>query len=633
MGKKKNVKKVPWKKKGTTGSSVSYISRGKALKKLQISLSTFRKLCILKGIYPRSPPKSVKDKNRTYYHEKDIKYLLHDPLIERIRQYKVYKRKLTRIKAKKMYSNIDNLKYFEKPEWNIDHVIKERFPSFDMAVKELDEALSMTHLFASLPSNSKIFSEIIDQCKKISYEFQLFVIKKKALRKVFVSIKGIYYQVVVEGREVIWLAPWPYTTETERDDVDYRVMYSFLQLHLTLLGFVNFRLYKKLGFNYPPKWDDEKRKQGEGLTALVTSKYLEENKTEETTKKKKFLQPTQSQLNSEKMLNTLGQKLSEIVKKDTVEEIKVSDKLIDEDDDISEGDIDNDQDTFTKIDLQESVKNKNNETDVKIENNEEKTLPLNDRINRKIAEVQKKKPLFTNLKFFLGREILKDALVFVILSCGGEVSWTGENAPFPENDPAINYFIMDRPQQEHTYFGREYIQPQWVFDSVNENFLLPVMDYAPGKKLPDHLSPFVNDEHEGYTPKRREEILRLKAVQLGISLPDQNEEENDDDLDDSEAIEQEYLKGIEAEASGKSFSEHQKENANKKKEKRKKEPKKTNKEGDEEDPQDHDLAGLLNNKRRRLFQKIEKGKVRKEKKVERLQTKRKLAEKIPKKNN
>ena len=287
MTKKKNSRKKLFKRKGESGSAKTFISRGRALKKLQISLKTFRKLCILKGIYPRAPPKSIKDKQRTYYHEKDIKYLLFDPLIERIRKFKIYKRKLARIKAKKMFSNIENLQYFHKPEWNIDHVIKERFPTFDMAVKELDEALSMTHLFGSLPSNNKIFTKVIDQCKKISLEFQLYVIKKKVLKKVFVSIKGIYYQVVVEGREVMWLDPWPYTQDAEREDVDYRVMYSFLQLHLTLLGFVNFRLYKKLGLNYPPIWDEEKRKQGEGITALVTTNLVVEEKKKN--QKKKFL--------------------------------------------------------------------------------------------------------------------------------------------------------------------------------------------------------------------------------------------------------------------------------------------------------------------------------------------------------
>jgi pescadillo protein len=34
-----------------------------------------------------------------------------------------------------------------------------------------------------------------------------------------------------------------------------------------------------------------------------------------------------------------------------------------------------------------------------------------------------------------------------------------------------------------------------------------VKRYGPGKSLPPHLSPFVNDEQEGYVPERKQQVL------------------------------------------------------------------------------------------------------------------------------
>jgi pescadillo protein len=74
-------------KPGVHGTVSEYVGRTKAVKRLQVSLRDFRRLCILKGVYPRDPKnKKYLDPGQTYYHFKDIAFLSHEPLLARFNE-------------------------------------------------------------------------------------------------------------------------------------------------------------------------------------------------------------------------------------------------------------------------------------------------------------------------------------------------------------------------------------------------------------------------------------------------------------------------------------------------------------------------------------------------------------------
>ena len=122
------------KKKGDAGAAKNYITRTKAIKKLQCSLADFRRLCILKGIFPREP-KSKKKANKgstaptSFYYIKDIQYLQHEPVLARLREHKTFAKKLSRALGREQYGLAKNLQE-NKPMFKIDHIIKERYALF-----------------------------------------------------------------------------------------------------------------------------------------------------------------------------------------------------------------------------------------------------------------------------------------------------------------------------------------------------------------------------------------------------------------------------------------------------------------------------------------------------------------------
>lgn len=456
-------------RKGESGIATTYISRKQALKRLQLSLKDFRRLCILKGIYPVEPSHKKKanknnSTNKTYYYLKDVQFLAHEPLINKFRDFKVFIRKLKKAIGKQDQENSRRLREKE-PTYKLDHIVKERYPTFIDAVRDIDDVLSMCFLFSTFPKDRVVKPELIHLCRRLTVEFLHYVIETRALRKVFISIKGIYYQVEIMGQTITWMVPHslgyarPY-------DVDFKIMVTFALFYSTMLGFVNFKLYNSINLLYPPKLAVSNA-QDEGLMEG------EEDITE--------------------YIATLNLSLKSSVENSGEDEVQL-DEFPDTDEDLKAHKM-----------TQEKLK--------------------------------KFKKLFSGCKIFLNREVPKESLVFIIRCFGGEVSFDKTvhvGATFDESDETITHQIVDRPNVNTEYLSRYYIQPQWVYDSVNAMMLLPVDLYFPGVKLPPHLSPFVEEKEGDYVPPEKQALLDL---QQGVTKTLRRVEEasdNESSEDDSD---------------------------------------------------------------------------------------------------
>lgn len=86
-----------------------------------------------------------------------------------------------------------------------------RYPTFVDALRDIDDALCMVFLFASLPSGQRLPPDLIENCARLSAEWQLYVMHTNSLRKSFLSIKGVYYQAEAMDQTITWLVPYQFT--------------------------------------------------------------------------------------------------------------------------------------------------------------------------------------------------------------------------------------------------------------------------------------------------------------------------------------------------------------------------------------------------------------------------------------
>jgi pescadillo protein len=642
-------------KRGESGAAKNFVTRNQAIRKLQVSLPDFRKLCIWKGIYPREPRSKKKvskssTASTTFYYTKDIQYLLHEPLVQKFRDQKALEKKISKAlgrgdvkDAARLEGNAARPEKTGKPHYTLDHVIRERYPTFVDALRDLDDCLSMLFLFANLPSTSMVPAKMIARCERLCLEFQHYLIVSRSVTKSFLSIKGIYYQANIQGEDVLWLVPYKFTQRIV-GDVDFRIMGTFVEFYMTLLSFVNFRLYTSIGLKYPPKFDVTQDENAAELGAFtLEGKTLVGGDEEE-------------QKRIEDVAHRPDPKVQAAVNK-VVSNLKSTED--------SSG-VDTNADNTEEQDNSQAI------------DKFEPTAPGGDVLLQPAAGGSGQSSLFANCTFYLSRETPRLPLEFLLKAFGCKrVGWDavlgGGAFTTDELDPSITHHVVDRPiiqavnseedneednqtsqklAQNQRVPGRIYVQPQWVWDSVNDGEMKEPHMYAPGASLPPHLSPFVKNVQGAYDPTMpleeqepenealgdSDEEVAADETTEGMDVADDDEDEADEDDDADEDVEEaeegedeaseddetaQRQQELEAELTGASVNSKVKTRGQAKEEARKAFSKKSRDDAEEIDR----AKGMLSKKKRKLFEQMQYTNNKKSAEDEKLRSKRRKYEK------
>lgn len=491
----------------------------------------------MQGIYPREPRnkrKAAKNSTQatTFYYAKDIQYLLHEPLLAKFRDHKALAKKITKALGRNEISDAQRLERNLRPRIALDHIIKERYPTFVDALRDLDDALSMLFLFANLPQTQAVPSRTIALCKRLCLEFEHYLIRSHSLRKSFLSIKGIYYQATIQSQDVLWLVPYKFVQEVSAD-IDFRVMGTFVDFYTTLLGFVNFRLYTSIGLVYPPVFSAQSDELGGELGAFtVQGRNMQDNHVDAVPA---LTQDGEATAKAQIEADKIGQ-----------------DKTADQQPPSSYATATEEQDT--KLSAPEALPS------AELDTFPESTDKTADVLYQPSMSVETLAVIFEPMTVFLSRETPRHPLELLLRSFGcNRVGWStllGDGAyTHDEMDKRITHQIVDRPnlplppaptegEEEQPVPsnaarvpGRIYIQPQWVWDCINAGKLLRTDLYAPGAVLPPHLSPWVKPTKGEYDPNKPLVDQEMEdEAEAAIEAADDVESQDVDEQEDDDAI-------------------------------------------------------------------------------------------------
>lgn len=389
----------------------------------------------------------------------------------------------------------------------------------------MQDPLNLVHLFSKLPTNpipgrTVVPAETIVECARLINEWKLWSIKTHSLRKMFLGIKGIYYECDVPGHKgelvrVRWLEAYDFQQHVPTD-VDFRILLTFIELYRTLLSFVLYRLYTGENLVYPPPLDEEAEKKGETVGAF---KLVERANND-----------------------AVAGKVSKKEVKRAIRGIRAAGGNAQDEEDVEMEGADDVDAGADSEDGDEDFVERPAKADTA--NEDVVSAPLTT-YNSLVASASTSKPslLFGPYTFYVSRECSPKTWEFVIRSMGGKCI-TSLNATSPDEAKeadSITHVLVDRPMSTERMREMQgtrkwiWIQPQWVADCVNRGKIIGTEGYGAGQELPPHLSPW-DGEGEVDRPWLEEKVgdAVLDPVEDDEDVEEAEDDEDEDEDEDEE---------------------------------------------------------------------------------------------------
>ncbi|SCU72233.1 Pescadillo N-terminus/BRCA1 C Terminus (BRCT) domain containing protein, putative [Trypanosoma equiperdum] len=170
--------------------------------------------------------------------------------------FRAWEKKVRRAEAMRLTEDLKVLHSNKvKPKYSLVATIKERYPYFADAVRDIDDAMSMIALYAflspevasesTIETHHTLTSGLHRRARETCERWNSYVERAQALSKGFISIKGYYFEAIVRGERVRWLCPHEYAHKFPAGVQQY-IMISFLEFYLELMRFVLFKLERDL---------------------------------------------------------------------------------------------------------------------------------------------------------------------------------------------------------------------------------------------------------------------------------------------------------------------------------------------------------------------------------------------------